>query len=396
MALLSICLAALALAAWLYLALGRRGFWHANQRLEPAGKRGPVDWPTVAAVVPARNEAEVIEGSLRSLLAQDYPGKFGIVLVDDGSGDGTGEFARAIAQGADRPLAVVAGRPLPPGWTGKLWALSQGLDVAGETLPDHAYAWLTDADIEHSPDVLRRLVAKADGDDRALVSVMARLNCDSLWERLLIPAFVFFFQKLYPFPTVNDPATSTAAAAGGCLLVRRTLLDRAGGITAIRDELIDDCALADRVRRAGGRLWLGLTADVRSRRPYARLVDIWDMVARSAYTQLRHSPWLLVGTLLGMALLYLAPPLLVLTSPLHGDWLAAGLAAAAWSTMAVLYRPTLQLYDRSAWAGLALPVAGLLYSLMTVSSAIRHWRGHGGRWKGRVQAGTTRVGARAP
>ena len=393
MALLLTGLAALALAAWLYLAFGHRRFWRADQRLEPADEMAPADWPAVVAVVPARDEAAVIDRSLGSIVAQDYPGRLAVVLVDDASGDGTGDIARAIARRAVTPVTVVDGRSLPPAWTGKLWALAQGVEAASKTLPDHTYIWLTDADIEHRPGVLRRLVAKAEGDDRHLVSVMARLRCESAWERLLIPAFVFFFQKLYPFPAVNDPAVSTAAAAGGCVLLHRTMLDRAGGIAAVRDKLIDDCALAGRIRDVGGRLWLGFVADVRSLRPYARLADIWDMVARTAYTQLHHSPMLLVGTLLGMALLYLAPPLLTLTLPLHGDWIAGGLGAAAWGTMAILYRPTLQIYGQPARAGLSLPVAGLLYALMTLSSAIRHWRGRGGRWKGRVRTRAAGAGS---
>lgn len=380
-----IILAGLSAAAWLYLALARRGFWRADQWLadpgEPAG-----GWPAVAAVVPARDEADVIARSIGSILAQDYPGELAVILVDDGSSDGTGAIARGLAAGAGRRLVVLDGEPLPPGWAGKLWAVHQGVAAARELLPQHAFVWLTDADIAHRPGVLRALAGKAQADRRDLVSLMALLRCESGWEKLLIPAFVFFFQKLYPFPAVNDPAGRTAAAAGGCVLLRRAGLERAGGIAAIRGALIDDCALAARVRQSGGRLWLGLTGDVHSLRPYPRLGDVWDMVARSAYTQLRHSPWLLAGTLLGMLLLYLVPPLALLAWPLHGSGLAAGLGAAAWLAMAALYRPTLRLYRRPVWEGFRLPVAGLLYALMTLSSALRHWRGRGGRWKGRLQA----------
>ena len=279
-------LAAVSLAVWLYLLFGHGGFWRADQRLDAPGDVIGA-WPAVAAVVPARNEAAVIGQTLRSLLAQDYPGDLVVIVVDDESDDGTA----AVARGAGDRVVVVGGVARPAGWVGKTWALAQGVEAAAAAAPEARYLWFSDADIEHGPGVLRALVAKAEVRRLDLVSLMARLHCASAWERLLIPAFVFFFQMLYPFRRVNDPARATAAAAGGCMLVRRAALAAAGGLDAIAGELIDDCALA-RALKPGGPIWLGLATESRSVRPYAGLGDIWDMVARSAYTQLRHSPML--------------------------------------------------------------------------------------------------------
>lgn len=373
------------LVIWAILLFARGGFWRADQRLSGA----PPDrsaWPAVVAVVPARDEAAVIAESITGLLRQDYPGRFGVVLVDDHSTDDTGTIASrsAAAAGASERLTLVAGERLPGGWSGKLWALAQGVERAGAVAPDAAWLLLTDADIRHDPVSLRRLVAKAERDGCDLVSLMVRLDLGGLWGRLLIPAFVFFFQKLYPFPWVNDPRRRTAAAAGGCILIRRTMLVRIGGIAAIHGALIDDCALAAAVKAAGGRLWLGLSSDLVSLRPYGGFRGIWDMVVRTAYTQLGHSPLLLAGTVIGMALTYLAGPLAVLIWPWHGSAPAAALGLAAWIVMSVAYRPTLALYRQPAAAAYLLPLAGLLYSMMTVGSAVRHWRGRGGAWKGRT------------
>lgn len=376
--------ATLTAAAWLYLLLFHGRFWRADQRL-PAAIRTPARWPSVIAVVPARNEADVIGEALAGHLAQDYPGPFRVLLVDDDSSDGTA----AVAARAGGPrLAIIEAPPREPGWVGKLWALESGRRAAGET-PD--YWWFTDADIGHPPDTLRRLVAKAEGERRALVSLMVKLWCRSAWERLLIPAFVFFFQKLYPFPRANDDRSRLAAAAGGCVLLRADTLTAAGGLAAMKDAVIDDCTLAALVkpqaRRQGLGLWLGLAEESRSLRPYAGLGEIWRMVARSAYTQLHHNPLLLAGTLPGMLLLYLAPPLLALAWPWHGETLAALLGLAAWLLMAAAEAPTLRLYGLSPFRGLLLPLAGLLYALMTLDSARRHWLGRGATWKGRVAAG---------
>ena len=390
-------LAALALAAWVYLLAARGGFWRARERLGAAPDRA--EWPAVVAVVPARNEADVIGRSIRSLLDQDYPGRLDIVLVDDHSRDATAEVAAETARAHPRGdrLTVHRAAPLPPGWVGKIWALAQGLGRADAVSPGARFVWLTDADIEHEPRNLRRLVAKAEAESRALVSLMVLLSCEGFWERLLIPPFVFFFQKLYPFAWVNDAGRRTAAAAGGCVLLRRAALDAAGGLEAIRAEIIDDCALARRVKRAGpnASLWLGLTAEVRSIRPYGGLAGIWSMVARSAYTQLGHSPWRLAGTVLGMGLVYLAPPLLALTYPLHGSATEAALGGLDWALMAFAILPTRRLYGQPARLAPLLPLAALLYCAMTLDSALAHRRGRGGAWKDRIQ-GNVPCGGNVP
>lgn len=386
-------LALLSLAAWVYLVAFRGRFWRCDQVLTaqpPAPARTtPKEWPDVVAVVPARDEAAFIGRSAASLLDQGYPGRFDIVLVDDDSGDGTGEAARRLgtshANGAR--LTVVRGSPLPAGWAGKMWAVATGIRHADAAHPNAAYLWLTDADIAHEPHVLRALVSKAEAQRLDLTSVMAMLHCRSAWERLLIPAFVYFFQKLYPFPRVNDPQDAMAGAAGGCMLVRRAALKSAGGIEAIRSEVIDDCALGRAIKR-GGAVWLGLSRDVRSIRPYAGLGGVWRMVARTAYDQLGYNPLALAGALAGMPVVYLAPPLLALTLPWHGQFSAALFAGAAWTLMAWSYGPTLRLYRLPPWLAPLLPVAGLFYSLMTLDSALAYYRGRGGYWKGRAQAPT--------
>lgn len=366
---------AVSLAAWAVLVMARHGFWRADQRLADAGPRDY--WPRVVAVIPARNEAETIGITVRSLLDQDYPGDLRVVVVDDNSDDGT-----AAAAGQSPRLSVVSGAPLAAGWSGKLWAVSQGIAMAEDLAPDARYLLLTDADIDHQRGNVARLVDKAERDGLHLVSLMVKLRAESFWERWLIPAFVFFFQKLYPFPAVNDPRCPMAAAAGGCMLVRRDTLAAADGIAAIRDRLIDDCALA-RLIKAHGPIWLGLATRTRSLRAYARLGEIWNMVARTAFVQLDHSIWQLIGAVAGMAMVYLAPPLALVAGAAAGEWPAMGLGLAAWALMVVAYAPTLALYDQSPLRGLALPMVAALYTLMTVSSALRHWRGRGGGWKGR-------------
>jgi hopene-associated glycosyltransferase HpnB len=380
--------AAISLAAWAYLVLAHGRFWICSERLDGRDV-APGRWPSVVAVVPARDEADVLARTLRSLLDQDYPGEWRVVLVDDESSDGTADVARGVAKEhpqGDR-LRVASAPPRPPGWVGKMWALATGLRAARETFPAPDAWLLTDADVTHGRDNLRRLVARLEAQNLDLVSLMVRLDAERGWSSLLIPAFVYFFQQLYPFPRVNDPRAHTAGAAGGCVLVRRPALERAGGIEALRAEVIDDCALGAAVKRSGGRLWLGLSTSERSIRPYRGLDDVWQMVARSAYTQLRHSPLFLAGTLVGLALLHLVPPLGALLLPLHGDAAAAALALGAWLLAAASFAPTLSLYGKSsAWA-LALPLAGALYGAMTFDSALRHWRKQGASWKGRAGAG---------
>lgn len=381
-------LAAGALLAWLYLVLGHGGFWRASARLGDFGP-DPAPWPGIVAVIPARNEQAVIGDAVASLLAQDYPGPLTVIVVDDDSGDAT--RAVAASAGAKQAAALTAkgggfrlidAGPLAVGWTGKLWALDRGVREAKVLCPDAKYFWFSDADIAHRPEALRRLVAKAEGDGLDLVSLMAALGCKSFWERLLIPAFVFFFQKLYPFPWVNDPARRTAAAAGGCVLLRREALVRIGGLGAIRGELIDDCALA-RAVKSGGAIWLGLGETARSLRDDQSLGAIWVMVARTAFHQLGYSAPLLVGCVLAMALVYGAPPVVFALAAFEGAWPAAMMAGSAWGLMTLAYGPTLKLYGRPWVAGLALPVAAAFYMLMTVWSAWAHWRGRGGAWKAR-------------
>lgn len=388
-------LTVLSLAIWVGL-LGWRGqFWQADQRLEVQATE-PEVWPSVCAVLPARNEASLLPVTLRSLLMQDYPGVT-IILVDDHSTDGTASVASRVAQELDKgwQLNIVCAEPLPPGWTGKLWALEQGIRQAQTLTPPPDYFLLTDADIEHDSKNLRQLVAKAQQEDLDLVSLMVLLRCQSFWEKLLIPAFVFFFQKLYPFRWVNDPTNPTAAAAGGCILIRREALVRVGGIQAVREALIDDCALAQAVKstprykpHALGRIWLGLGPLTSSLRPYPSLASIWDMVARTAFTQLNYSPWLLLGTLVGMTLIYAVPPTGAIVGGLTGNWLTAIAGLSGWLLMAWAYLPTLRFYGCSPLLAFCLPAIALLYTLMTLDSALRHWRGQGGAWKGRIYSAT--------
>ncbi len=368
-------LTAFACLIWLYLLLGHGRFWQSGPELPPA-RAIPAPLPTVAIVVPARDEAECIAATLRSLLAQDYAGPFHIILVDDGSTDGTGAIARSLAaQPAHPHLTVQTGSPRPAGWSGKLWAVAQGVAEAG----DADLILLTDADIRHQPSHLAALVAQIQATGCDLVSEMVALRCRSLAERSLVPAFVFFFQLLYPFSWVNDPQRATAAAAGGTILLRRHALARIGGIESVRGKLIDDVALAAAVK-TGGRIWLGHSVLALSVRPYPGFADIWRMVARTAYVQLRFSPLLLVGTTLGMALVWLLPPAAALFA--HGA--ARWLGLIAWAMLASSYVPTLRRYHRSlAWAPL-LPLVAAFYMAATLGSAADHYRGRGVAWKGRA------------
>ncbi len=387
-------IAGVSLAIWLYLLVLRGGFWRADQRLDAAAS-APGAWPAVVVLVPARDEAEVIGEAVAALLAQDYPGPFQVLLIDDHSADGTAALAAraAAAAGAAGRFQAIAAPELPTGWTGKLWALQSGLAHADVALPDAPYLWLSDADIAPGPATLRRLVAHAEAGKLNLVSLMVALSCRGQWERLLIPPFIYFFQMLYPFPWVNDPAKATAAAAGGCVLLRRDALARAGGFAGIKGALIDDCALARAIKALtptqGGAqgVWLGLATESHSLRPYRGLGEIWRMVARSAYTQLRHAPLLLLGTLLAMTLTFLAPPLVGLTAGFHGNDIAALLGFSTWSLMALSAVPTLRLYRQPVWLAALLPLAAAFYCAMTLDSALRHWRGVGGAWKDRVHPG---------
>ncbi|NMO89478.1 glycosyltransferase [Actinomycetospora sp. TBRC 11914] len=378
--------AAGAAAVWAYLVAGHGGFWRFGSRL-PAHPREPSAWPPVAVVVPARDEAAVLPRTLPTLLAQDYPGRLGVWLVDDGSTDGTTTTARAVADGcaARVPLHLLAAPPPPPGWAGKVHALHHGLRAPGHD--DGGWVLFTDADIAHHPGSLRRLVAHALADRRELVSVMARLRTETAWERALVPAFVYFFAQLYPFPRVARPSSRTAAAAGGCVLVARDALERAGGPAAVRGALIDDVALGRLVKRAGARTWLGVAGpdpEVRSVRAYPDLRSLWDMVARSAYVQLRRSPALLAGTVVGLGLVYLVPPAAAVAGLAGRRPRPALLGLGAWTAMAVTQGPVLRLYGLSRWRGVALPAVAALYAAMTVDSARRHHLGRGTPWKDRT------------
>ncbi|MDT0386736.1 glycosyltransferase [Streptomyces dubilierae] len=375
--------AAGSLLAWLWLLLCQGFFWRTDVRLPP--RREPDAWPPVCVVVPARDEAAVLPLALPSLLLQDYPGRAEVFLVDDGSTDGTGDLARELAdRHGGLPLTVSSPGEPPAGWTGKLWAVRHGVGLARARGPE--YLLLTDADIAHAPDSLRELVAAARAGGFDVVSQMARLRVESVWERFVVPAFVYFFAQLYPFRRIARDGTRTAAAAGGCVLLRAETAERARIPDAIRHAVIDDVALARAVKGAGGRVWLGLADRVDSVRPYPRLGDLWRMVSRSAYAQLRHHPLLLAGTVAGLVLVYLVPPAAVLAGPVAGSAAAAVTGGLAWLVMAGTYVPMLRYYGQPLWLAPLLPFTAFLYLLMSVDSAVQHYRGRGAAWKGRTYA----------
>ncbi|HEV8042187.1 MAG TPA: glycosyltransferase [Bryobacteraceae bacterium] len=361
---------AASLAVWIYLLVARGGFWLV--RMAPIPKLAAPE-KSVVVVIPARNEEAVVGRAIESIINQDYSGSLHIILVDDHSEDAT-----VAAAGTHERLSIIEAGPLPKGWTGKLWAVSEGLKRASELNP--GYILLTDADIVHAPSNIAGLVARAEAGGLDLVSYMVKLECKTLAERALIPAFVFFFLKLYPPAWIARRDRKTAGAAGGCMLIRPAALERIGGIEAIHGQLIDDCALARAVKQ-GGDIWIGLTDETRSIREYATFRDILRMISRSAFTQLHHSTLLLAGTILGMAVIYLAPPFLIWT----GNRVAAAYGIAAWILMMIAYVPTLRFYRRSMLWALVLPLVALFYMIATFDSAIRYFFGRGGLWKGRVQ-----------
>lgn len=375
-------LAWLPAAIWVYLILFRGLFWLPTVRLPHAVALN--EWPRVAVVIPARNEADLIGRTLPTVLSQQYPGRAEVFLVDDSSDDGTGDVARAAAgPGHPRPLHVVGGAARPEGWVGKTWALDQGVTAAVEAM-DPEWILFTDADITHPPGSLEALVSYAVTGRRDLVSLMARLRAETGWEKLIVPAFVYFFSQLYPFRQIARGRSRTAGAAGGCVLLRTAALERAGGVEAIAGAVIDDVSLGRAVKRSGGSTWLGYADEVRSVRPYPRLGDLWDMVARSAYTQLRYSPLALLGTVVGLATIYLGPTLVTVIGASSGDAELAAAGLVAWILLTASYVPMIVYYRLNpAWA-LSLPVAATLYGAMTFDSARRHWRGAGAAWKGRT------------
>ena len=367
-----------AAAAWLYLIALRGGFWRVRDDTAGASSAPP---RAVVAIVPARDEADVVGRAVDSLLAQDYPGSLHIIVVDDHSSDGTAAVAcdAAAQAGASDRLTVIASAPMPEGWTGKLWAMRQGAAAARAQRPD--YLLLTDADIVHAPGNLAVLVARAAADGYDLVSLMVRLHCASPWERLLIPAFVWFFFMLYPLRWVADPNSRTAAAAGGCMVIRHDALERIGGIDSIRGEIIDDCALARRVK-ANGRVWLGIARGTESIREYGSWRPIWDMIARCAFAQLGYSALALIGMVLALTVIFAMPPLLLLS----GSPAAIALGGAVWLAMSLVYMPILRFYRCPVLLAPLLLLIALFYTAATIGSAVQFWRGRGGRWKGRYQA----------
>lgn len=369
----------LSLLVWGYLLLARGQFWRVQENHPQKASQQPA---RIAVIIPARNEADVVGRAVTSLLQASGANTLHIFLVDDGSSDGTAQAAQdaAITTGRPEMLTVIAGQPLPPGWSGKLWAMQQGVERAREFQPD--FFLFTDADVVHAPESLATLVSIAEEGSYDLASFMVKLHCDSPAEKFLIPAFVFFFFKLYPPNWVADPGHATAGAAGGCILIRPAALQAAGGIEAIRHEVIDDCALAARVKRSGGRLWLGVTETTESIRPYDGFGGIGSMISRTAFNQLQHSVWLLLLAVVGMAVTYLLPPALVLFS--HSK-VPVALGAATWLLMAFSFLPVLHIYRLLPFWGLALPLIAVFYMGATVHSAYKYWAGHGGEWKGRVQ-----------
>jgi hopene-associated glycosyltransferase HpnB len=361
---------------WVYLLAARGRFWRVRiPAAEPQGQVEPA--PRVAVIIPARNEADVIGQAIASLLAQDYAAPLRIFVVDDHSSDDTAGVVRKAAANHEEQVNLISSAPLPAGWTGKMWALSQGVQQAMELEPE--YLLFTDADIVHGRSSVASLVTLARLDNRDLVSMMVKLRCASFAERSLLPAFVFFFFMLYPPEWVNNRKSKTAAAAGGDILVRADALMRMGGIATIRNELIDDCALAREIKR-NGRIWLGLTREAESIRCYDSFGVIGGMISRNAFYQLQHSVWLLMGTVMALAITYLAPPVLVFS----GGW-GTVLGVAGWVLMSLAFWPMVRFYSLSpVWAPL-LPLVALFYMGATVHSAILYWLGRGGEWKGRVQ-----------
>jgi hopene-associated glycosyltransferase HpnB len=366
--------AGVALAAWVWLWLARGEYWRTDIRLPAAPV--PLAWPDVAIVVPARDEAAVLPETIPTLANQRYPGHVRLILVDDNSTDDT---AALVARRWPAMTVVRPGEP-PAGWAGKLWALAAGVQEAG----DVDYLLFTDADIAHRPDSLSGLVAASEAYGYALVSQMARLRVRTGWERLIVPAFVYFFALLFPFRWSNTRGKRTAAAAGGCSLVRRTALERAGGLDAIHEAIIDDVALAKAIKRSGGTTFLGLADHVDSVRPYPGLGELWRMVARSAYAQLRYSFLILVGSVLGLGVIFWVPPAAAIGGAIVGDPWTAALGVAGWLLSAALYAPMLRYYRLPMLLALVLPLTATLYLGMTVDSAVRHYRGVGGAWKGRT------------
>ena len=383
-------LAAIPLAIWIYLLVGRGHFWRVRE--DYLDLKLLEKWPRIVVIVPARNEAQTISSSIASLANQDYPGEFSVIVVDDHSEDGTAALAQQAAKqsGASHRVRIHSASQLAAGWTGKLWALNEGIQVAANQSVE--FFWFTDADIEHAPDTLCRLVFRAQRNALDLASLMVLLRAKTFPERLLIPPFLYFFLMLYPPPWTANPAARTAGAAGGCILLRCTLLDRIGGIAAIRNEVIDDCALARAVKRSGGKIWMGLTRASVSLRSYATFAEIRDLIARTAFTQLHYSFLLLLATLAGLIVTYLLAWIFFFTLDDPG-WF---LASTAISMMTATYSATVRFYGLPWLWALTLPFAAIFYGYATFLSAVRYWLGRGGQWKGRAQTQGGNARSQAP
>jgi hopene-associated glycosyltransferase HpnB len=373
-------IATIPLAIWLYLFFARGNFWQLQE--DTAAPQPLAHWPRVVVIVPARNEAQLIARSGASLAKQDYPGDLLVIVVDDHSDDATAALAMQTAQecGAAGRLAVHSAAKLPPGWTGKVWAMNEGVRATAGKEPD--FFWFTDADIEHAPDTLRRLVVRAEKDSLDLASLMVLLQAKSFPERLLIPPFLYFFLMLYPPRWIANSSARTAGAAGGCILLRRAALESIGGLSAIRNEVIDDCSLAGAVKKSGGKIWMGLTRASVSLRSYGSFAEIRDLIARTAFTQLRYSFFLLIATLLALFVTYALPWI----SFCAGDDPAWFLAGTALCLMSVSFGVTVRFYNLSFFWALTLPLAAAFYAYATCVSALRYWLGRGAQWKGRSQA----------
>lgn len=335
----------------------------------------------VVAIVPARNEAAVIGRAVQSLLQQQLDPKLHIIVIDDASEDETSAAALSAAgdMGESENLTVLQGQPLISGWTGKLWALSQGVEQALALHPD--YLLFTDADIVHAQDSVEALVNFAQSNGCDLASLMVKLACESFAEKALIPAFVFFFLQLYPPAWTNSRQRKTAGAAGGCILIRAQALTRIGGLAAIRHAVIDDCTLAKAVKRSGGQIWLGLTGRTYSIRSYGSFSEIGQMISRTAFSQLNHSALLLLGTVIAMTITYVVP----VAALLSGKPPSMVVGGAAWILMTACYAPAVRFYKQSLLWSVTLPAIAAFYTGATITSAIRYWTGKGGKWKGRLQ-----------
>ena len=371
-------LSSISLMIWLYLALLHGNFWNPPS-IKKAKKISK--YPEITILIPARNEAKYIKNSLMSLLRQNYEGKYRAIVVDDSSSDATLEIVKGISK-KNNKIHVMQGKVLKEGWAGKVWAQYQGINFIKKKFPNSKYILFTDADIAHSPNNLKNLTIKAESESLDLVSLMVLLKANNFSEKILIPAFVFFFQKLYPFEWVNDPRRKIAAAAGGCMLVNYFTLKKSGGIEKIKNQIIDDCALA-RILKKNGRIWLGITKETKSLRNYKKISEIWSMVTRSAYDQLNYSILLLIICAFGMFCTYMIPVIALSVGFFDENNYLFFTGLIAWFIMSYTYIPTLRNFNEKSFMATFLPIASIFYTLTTIDSARMHLWGSGGSWKDR-------------